>query len=559
VPRATGTLGYVSESHWRVVFEGSPIGMAEIDAEGCLTLVNPAMGRALGHEPDSMVGRLIADFIHRDNRADVLDALSNRGALPATAQPRERPMMHADGTLRWAELHLAPLPAHDGERGHVLLSCVDVTTRHEREWEVQQLVDHDATTGLLSRIGFGAELRAHLDRVQAGDPMGCVLAIDIDHLRQINESQGDDVGDQVIASVAVALDQRLRETDPVARIGGDRFAVLLPHARGAQTKVVAGDIVQHVRNQVAIQTDGRLRQVTVSVGVAMIKSKHLTMAEMLASAEAALEESKNAGGNRWTLFQPEAIPESAEPRGPRDTASTARLFDGDRFTLLSQPILDLRTSLIDRHELLLRIRQDDGTLLAPAALLDIAGRSGRIGRIDRWVTDRAIEVLGSFGHQPELLFEVNISGRSLGDPHLMAFIETRIRNAEIDPQRLIFEISQKSAVANIDFAREFSHHLTRIGCHFAIDNFGAGGLSILKHLPFDYLKIDGEFVADCLNSRTDRLIIEAIVHVAKGLDKRTVAEGVQSGPTLDYLRELGVDYAQGFYVGEPSALDNGRR
>ena len=237
----------------------------------------------------------------------------------------------------------------------------------------------------------------------------------------------------------------------------------------------------------------------------------------------------------------------------------ARLLDESRFVLLSQPIVDLHTSEVDRYELLLRIRDDDGTLLTPAALLGDADRAGRVGRIDRWVVSHAIEIVSNHSDPGGLLFEVNISGRSIGDPHLMAFIEKQVRSSSIDPQRLIFEISEKSAIANIGFAREFSHNLSRIGCRFALDNFGSGGggFYILKHIPFDYLKIDGEFVVHCLTDLTDRLMIEGMVHIVQGLGKRTVAEFVQDQPTLDYLKAEGVDYAQGFYVGKPSFLGAG--
>jgi len=143
----------------------------------------------------------------------------------------------------------------------------------------------------------------------------------------------------------------------------------------------------------------------------------------------------------------------------------------------------------------------------------------------------------------------------------MAFIEQRVRNSGIDPKRLIFEISEVSAVANIDFAREFSRQLARIGCQFALDNFGSdlGGFYILKHVPFDYLKIDGEFVVGCLEDPTDQLLIDAIVHIAQGLGKRTIAQFVPDGPTLDYLKLHGVDYAQGYYIGEPSPTLSGPR
>ena len=203
------------------------------------------------------------------------------------------------------------------------------------------------------------------------------------------------------------------------------------------------------------------------------------------------------------------------------------------------------------------MRDPLGELISPAAFLPVAERYDLIGAIDKWVVKRAIQMLGEeLARKNRLVFEVNISGRSTGDPELLELIEHELEANGVAPEQVIFEITETTAVGNIPRAQEFAAHLNQLGCRFALDDFGAAFASFyyLKHLPFDYLKIDGEFVRSCLDDRTDQLVIQAVVDIARGLGKRTVAEMVGDQPTLDLLAELGVDHAQGYHIGKPAPL-----
>ena len=535
----------ILQDRWRALFDQSPVGMAELLADTTIVSLNGALGAELERPVDSLLGTHFADVVHPDDRPTLARALSasvDPGSAPTHPEIR---LELAGGSYRWVEAHVAPLAGSADGGGPLLLTCIDVTTQRHYEAEVQQLIDHDPTTGLLSRTGFETTLRRTL---QAGEASGAVVIVDIDRLREINETLGHQVGVETVAAVAATLRHRLRANDAVGRIGSERFAVLLTNVPADQAEAVAFDLVRDVRNQVAVRDGDRFVQVTASAGVVDFASTDRSPAQLLTDGELAVKDAKEAGGNG--IRRAPSIEGGSPSTG---AAQNSHSLDEDNFVLLSQPILDLQASVVDRYELLLRIRGEGGSLEAPGALLGFAERAGRVGRIDRWVVNKAIDIVGANSDRPNLKFEVNVSGRSIGDPHLMAYIEQRIKGSGIDPTRLIFEISEVSAVANIDFAREFSRQLTRIGCQFALDNFGSdlGGFYILKHLPFDYVKIDGEFVVGCLDNPTDQLLIEAIVRIAQGLGKKTVAQFVPDGPTLDYLKQLGVDYAQGYYVGEP--------
>jgi EAL domain-containing protein (putative c-di-GMP-specific phosphodiesterase class I) len=263
-------------------------------------------------------------------------------------------------------------------------------------------------------------------------------------------------------------------------------------------------------------------------------------------------EAKEAGRDRYCVVSPDA----QRPARIRERVSwldrLRTALDDERFVLHAQPIRDLRTGEIGQHELLLRMLGDNDELIGPAAFLPLAERFGLAPEIDRWVVAQAISLLEGDPEGTGAL-EINLSGPSLNDGELIALIESEIARSHVDPRRLIFEITETAAVSNIPLARRFAERLTQLGCRFALDDFGAGFGSFyyLKHLPFDYLKIDGEFISGCLGNRTDQLVIEAVVRIARGLGKETIAEFVSDAQLEAFVRSQGVDHAQGFYIGRP--------
>jgi EAL domain-containing protein (putative c-di-GMP-specific phosphodiesterase class I) len=264
-------------------------------------------------------------------------------------------------------------------------------------------------------------------------------------------------------------------------------------------------------------------------------------------------------------LDPSGVPAAEPPflnddRGWRevDAALLEEALATDAFRLEAQPIVDLRTRRISQHELLLRLADHDGSLIPPVCFLDVAERSGIVTQIDMWVVRRAIALIAEHAKLGrDLHLEVNLSGRSLGDPDLLDQIERDLYAASVAPGNLILEVTETAALSNLARARDFIERLREVGCRFALDDFGSGfgTFYYLKHLPFDYLKIDGEFVTHCATNHTDQIVVEAIVQVAQALDKWTIAEFVPDRETSRLLAQLGVDYAQGQYVGRPIPAD----
>jgi EAL domain-containing protein (putative c-di-GMP-specific phosphodiesterase class I) len=276
---------------------------------------------------------------------------------------------------------------------------------------------------------------------------------------------------------------------------------------------------------------------------------------MLVNADLAMYEAKEAGRDRYAAY---AADRHEPPRVQARMRWVERIRDAledERFVLHAQPILDLHTDRIAQHELLVRMLDEHGDLIPPGTFLQVAERFDLVQDIDRWVARRALELIAA--HSDEgLRLTVNLSGRTLTDDRLLADLDEGIARTGADPGCLTFEVTETAAVANIHLAREFAERLRAIGCRFALDDFGAGFGSFyyLKHLPFDYLKIDGEFVSNCLSNRTDQLVIRAVVDIAQGLGKETVAEFAADAELVQFLRSQGVDYAQGFHIGKPLPL-----
>jgi diguanylate cyclase (GGDEF)-like protein len=421
------------------------------------------------------------------------------------------------------------------------------------EADLRYLADHDSLTGLLNRRSFRAELDHYVSFTARYGGQGAVMVIDIDGLKEVNDRLGHQPGDNLIRRVAKLLRERVRVTDLVARLSGDEFAVLMP-----QTDVEGAlQLGEDLRAEVAEGFPARseLGTATISVGITMFGGSDSAGAEsVLVAADQAMYRAKEEGRNRIALFR--AVAEGEQGARRRQTTS-ARIRDAltqNRLSLATQPIRSLASGGVERYELLLRMVGDHGELLPAASFIEVAERSGMIQELDRWVVGRALEILAERQRAGEpVSLHVNLSGVSLTDLSVLEFIERRLDEGDADPSRCTFEITQTARVEDYEVAAGFADRLTEFGCEVAIDDYGAGfgPFNYLKNFPFDVIKIDGAFVSDMPRNDADQLTVKAIVQIARGLGKRTIAEFVQDDDTTRMLREYGVDMAQGFHLGRP--------
>ena len=383
--------------------------------------------------------------------------------------------------------------------------------------------------------------------------------LDLDNFKYVNDSFGHAAGDELIDIVAQILRRRLRESDILGRLGGDEFGVILPHADRRRAMAVAESLLNEVRqDRPASRVSGTAR-VTASMGVAFFggSESEPSAQELLSEADIAMYDAKEAGRDRVAEYD---VATERHDRMRQRLAWVQRIeaaIETDGFVLHAQPIVPLAGLDDRRHELLLRMVGDDGELVPPGTFFYVAERSDLAPRIDRWVVRRAVELLAEqhrLGH--DVSFEVNLSGKSINDERMGDFIAATIAGSGVNASKLTFEVTETAAIVNVARAKAFAQRLREIGCSFALDDFGAGFASFyyLKHLSFDFLKIDGEFIQDLTSSRANQLVVQSVVDIARGLGKKTIAEFVGDQATVDLLSDYGVDYVQGFFVGRPTPL-----
>jgi diguanylate cyclase (GGDEF)-like protein/PAS domain S-box-containing protein len=553
----------MAEQRFRSAFANAPIGMALLSTRpgesNRIEDVNPALCQLTGFAAEQLQGSdLIETLVHPSERGparrDVQWLLD--GDLNATIA--ERHYLHSDGGDIWVQTSVARL-SDAADDNQIVLQVQDITERKRFERELRHLADHDPVTGLVNRRRFTEELERALTNGRRDGVATAVLVADVDRLKDLNDTHGHAAGDEALAAVSRMLSERTRATDTVGRLDGDEFGVVLAGSGEAAAEMIAQSLLEDMQQLAFPASAPQPVVVTLSIGIRAAEPDETLIAEeLVGEADIAMYEAKERGRDRLAVGG-RGSDEPARLRKRLGMADRIRhaLKCDDGFELYEQPIRSLHTDAIERTEILVRMKDENGDILPPAAFLPIADRFGLLPALDKWVVTRSIDLLErrqAVGI--ELGLEVNLSGTSLGDRDVVDFITASVSNARIDPRALTFEVTETEAIVNIDRASLLSRQLSGLGCQFALDDFGAGFGSFyyLKHLPFDVVKIDGDFIKALQTSKTDQLTIQAIVTITRGLDKQTIAECVEDQDTTTMLRRFGVDFAQGLCIGKPKPV-----
>jgi diguanylate cyclase (GGDEF)-like protein/PAS domain S-box-containing protein len=543
------------------LLDAAPDALVVINEDGRIVLVNAQTERLFGYAREELIGRSVELLVPERFRAG---HPKRRSAY--VGDPHPRPMgarmdlygCHQDGSEFPVEISLSPLQT---EQGLLISSAIrDVTDRKETESQLRHLADHDGLTGLLNRRYLDERLAREIAEAVRAGLESSILLIDIDGLKNVNDSLGHAHGDELIRSLGALVAGRMRNTDLVARVGGDEFAVILPHTPAEAARELAVELLHTIRSHQVVLGDQRLR-LTASVGVTSFGCGEAASEDVMLAADLALYEAKDAGRDRIAVYAPQAA--EVAVRRARATCSQRLRTALDEGLLVAyrQPIMSLDTRSISHYELLVRMLDEHGHPTLPGAFLPTAERTGMVLELDRFMVFRAIDlIVRSEAAREPLSYAVNLSARSLADPALAEAISRHVSDTGIDPSLLMFEITETTEISNIEEATGFANTLRELGCGFALDDFGVGFASFyyLKHIPLDCLKIDGGFIRDLPRSPIDQLVVRHIAEVAHSLGLSTIAEFVEDAETLEMLAGYGVDRGQGYYIGRPEPVTDDR-
>jgi diguanylate cyclase (GGDEF)-like protein len=518
-----------------------------------------------GAEAVRLCQSVAADLILLDYIMPELDGVEACAQIRALDRYKATPVLMITSLDDDASIHRALVcGASDYVTKPILLPVLRQRVRHllasrRAERFMMHLAYHDSLTALPNRGYFHQRLSEVLADPAIRGGQHAVMYIDLDQFKIVNDTCGHSAGDQLLRQLAHLLQATLRKDDLVARLGGDEFGVLLIDCDVEQ----ACEVAEKLRETVAgfrFFWESRIFTVGASIGVVPINGDSIPLATVLSAADAACYAAKDAGRNQVQVYRPE----NEELRQRRTEMGwvnrITRALDEGRFRLRYQPIVALSSCerKTDHFEMLVSMVDENGAIVGPDAFIPAAERYNLMPSIDRWVIDSAFRFIGSVPDaHPLQTCCINLSGASLTDEHLLQYIQGKLIEYGVSPRLICFEITETATIANMNRALRLISELRARGCRFALDDFGTGlaSFAYLKHLPVDYLKIDGTFVKDIVRDPVNRAIVKATNEIGHALGIKTIAEYVEDAETLQALRELGVDYGQGFGIARPRPLE----
>ncbi len=482
---------------------------------------------------------------------ELLDVFQNIVSGAVNHYYHECVLVCADGSERDFAWHHSRL---EGDEIQVLSVGIDITQRKENEAKILYLAEHDQLTGLINRECFLHKIEEILPMIKRFGHRYTLLYLDLDGFKYVNDVSGHQAGDLVLRMVAKELLSVIRADDMLARLGGDELAILLFECDQEGAITVAEKINDQLN---AIKFPGLVGEhcISASIGIVELAGDNRSVKQLLCNADIAMYQAKSKRGSRWHIFsEGEQLLEKLQQRLLMEDQIKQALRD-QRFIMYYQPILDISNNRISHYEALVRMLKEDGTLVPPIEFIEVAEKTGLIQALDHYVVNLVIRRWAEFVDKDnQLKVAINLSGHSMTDSTLLQRLQELFALYPHLPSRVIFEITETAAVADFSAAREFIETVRGMGCAFSLDDFGVGFSSFyyVKHLPVDYVKLDGSFIRDLADSPDDQVFVRALTEIARGFGKSTVAEFVGNEQALALLREFGVNYAQGFYIGKPS-------
>lgn len=544
-------------------------GVITTDQHGATRYMNRAAERLTAWTRERAAGRDIGEVLPLVDEADgrplehnVYQCLLKREAvgLPAGAM-----LVTRDGRRVAVEDTAAPIRLADGEMLGAVAVFRDVTHQRALSSQLSWHATHDVLTGLCNRREFERHIAHALHVAKQDDHAHALLYIDLDRFKLVNDSAGHAAGDAPLQILANLLQQKMRESDVLARVCGDELGVLLGYCQLDQARLIAEEIRQLVKD-LRFVWDAHSFEIGASIGMVEISADSTSVSDLLSAADEACYMAKDEGRNRIHVYSER---DAILARRHSEMMWVPRLNDAiqqDGFELYAMPIAGLQGDRRAHEEILLRLKDDTGEVIRPNRFIPAAERYHMMPMLDRWViravcrhiAGRALAdaSAGAAEHDAPPMFSVNLSGPSMNDDTLHQFITDQFIDHGVDPARICFEITETAAIRNLPKAQDLMARLKLLGCRFSLDDFGSGlsSFGYLQSLPVDFLKIDGSFIRGIAHNPVHRAIVEAIHKVGQVIGIQTIAEFVEDAVTLDVVNNIGIDYAQGYAVGRERAL-----
>lgn len=467
-------------------------------------------------------------------------------------------LIRQDGQEFSIEDSAAPIRDNEGQLIGVVMVFHDVTQSRSLARQLSWQATHDALTALYNRHYFEAKLEDMVAMAVQQNQHHVLCYLDLDQFKVVNDTSGHLAGDELLRQLAKLLQQHIRAADTVARLGGDEFGIVLTQCPLDRAVNIAEDLRQAIADYAFIWQD-RIFRVGVSIGMVAIDPNSTNAAAVMSAADAACYAAKYRGRNRIQIYQKDNA-ELNQQRQERHWSLVIRqALESNSFCLYRQAINPTRTteqSPTDFYEVLVRMADDSGELISPIVFIPAAERYGLMPLLDRWIIRSCLAKLehSLLESSDNICYSINLSGTSLNDEQFLEFVQTQFETFRVPPQCICFEITETAAIADFESATSFMRELNRIGCRFALDDFGSGmsSFAYLKALPVDFLKIDGDFIRDIMSDSTTEAIIESIHRVGHVMGLQTIAESVENESIMAKIRTIGIDFAQGYSISRPS-------
>lgn len=531
------------------------------DEQGRIKDFNPVAERLTGWTASEAKNQSISEICtivdsrHRPLENPALQAISKGRAVSFSNHPI---LISKSGEEFAIGDSAAPIRSTAGDIIGTVLVFHDVTEERGRAKQLAWQANHDSLTHLYNRPKFVQSVEEAIADAKERQTHHVLCYMDLDHFKAVNDTCGHAAGDQLLTQIADLWKNQVRTSDVLARLGGDEFGLLVYDCDLDCAIKIANDFCQSIQS-FRFLYDGKIFHVGVSVGVVPIDQNSLSTQEVLKLSDSTCYSAKNKGRNRVQVYYPNDSDMARQSEVSRWFSRLTKALDNDLFCLHTQKIASIHADSKERslYEILLRLEDEaTGELVPPMAFLPTAERYNLMPKIDRWVISHALQHFCAYLPQPNTLYSINLSGSSINDDSFIDFLRKQLYQHPIDPKILCFEITETMAISNLKKAADFILELKKLGCYFALDDFGSGmsSFTYLKHLPVDYLKIDGNFVKEAPNDDIICAMLEAINQVGHVMGLKTIAEYVENQTILDKVRELGIDFAQGYQINHPHAL-----